>query len=258
MTQSLPLDPSKITVQDELAFEGVKQAGPDAVNRFIEMVRNGESVRMAAMLATRSPPTLGVSDHTFMKNRASLLEQCGGSERVLKAWQDGYKARTGENLPGDAVLMRGVADGMGDPDAVITHKHGLKEVMDKALAKGKRLETEDFGTKQIQSAPVVQEVQLGEDIIAGYMQEYIAEDPSLAEKDPREIREMVIANHSSMSTEANLAPMGATTLKDLCTTVFDVAPERRETQRKTQKDKVGEVIVTNPGTPKQAAHPRKK
>ena len=52
--------------------------------------------------------------------------------------------------------------------------------------------------------------------------------------------------------------MGATTLKDLCTTVFDVAPERRETQRKTQKEKVGEVIVTNPGTTKQAAHPRKK
>lgn len=213
------IDPDKTTMQDEISFANIKRYGSAAVNEFIRLIQNGESVKMAEMLVTKTPPRLGINDHYFQRNRLSLLDQFGGSEATMRAWQKAYRERTGEELPADATILRGAARGIGDEDAVITHKHTLADVKKKLAARNLRVEG-DFDMEPIPTPPRPQVIRMGADLVENYVDQYITENPDLQQEDRRELREMVIDTHSREVTVSDLNPSGATDFKTLAKKLF--------------------------------------
>jgi hypothetical protein len=208
------------STQDQLQFDAVKACGHEAVIRFIEMVQKGESVKMAAMLATQKPPGRGFDDNLYQKNSKSVLEQLDGSKELYKAWNDQYRKETGENIPPGAVINRGLAHHIGDSKVVLTHKWSMADIVRTMKERGCEVEG-DIDIESAPAAPVVQEVRLADDLIENCVEEYIVEDPELALQDRDELREMVVDKHSKpIATASNLNPMGTKNFKDLSACLF--------------------------------------
>ena len=228
----MKFNPKKLSTRDEIQFQAVRAKGTAAVERFVQMLKDGQSVSMAAMLATQSPPRTGICDQVYQKNRRSLLDQCDGSPIVLKAWRDGYRRRTGEELPSDAVLFRGLAREPGDPEAILTHKHSLQDMQQSLRSRGVRVEGEDWEIEPEPTPPVVQEITIGEDLIQRYMAEDVMDDPSLGELPAQELREKVIAEHGRKVTQSDLSPYGASTFSELAEKVFGTKSKRKKGVKK--------------------------
>lgn len=208
------------TPSEQLDFESVKDCGIEAVHRFIDMVRKGESVKMAAMLASRKAPSSGFCDQLYQRGRVDLLQQCYGSKMVMEAWQQAYRRKHGEDLPSDAVIHHGLAKTPYDTDCIQTHKRSMQDIL--STAKEHNLQIEgDVDIESRSADPVVQEVRMRDDLVEKYVEEYIAEEPEYSNADRQEIREMVIDKHSApMATPSSLAPMGATNFKELSNCIF--------------------------------------
>jgi hypothetical protein len=215
-----------MSLAEEIEFDAVKSHGPVAVQQFTKLLLAGESPRMAAMLATRTAPRLGINDQTYMANKPSLLEQFNGSEIVMENWKRQYKLRTGEDLPDDAYIFRGLADGPGDPSAVLTHKVSLSDIKRMCHEKGKYVEG-DWDITPEERPPVIQETKLAPDIVERYRAEYIAENPDLAHMDQEELRAQIVETHGVRRTADDLEPFGATSFADLNRKLFgEVSSER--------------------------------
>lgn len=214
----------KPTLNDELQYEAVKAKGPVALSRFIEMVSSGESVRMAAMLATQSPPTLGFNDHVIHKNAKHWRD--GMTPIVAAEWNRRYREQTGENIPDDAVIMRGLCDRIGDPSVVLTTKHGFKDMVRILEQRGKKVESDDFETKPAQLPPTPQVVRMDEGLVEIYREEYIQEDPDLAHADQRELRERIIDTHTKEVSLSDLNPYGTTSFSDLAGAILQERTRR--------------------------------
>lgn len=208
------------SMQDELSFDNVKRYGRKVTEEFLNMVADGQSVKMAEMLATRKAPSLGITDQTYMRNKPhSLLEQFGGSEIVLNAWNTAYRAKTGEDIPSDAFIFRGLANGIGDPAAVLSHKNSLADIQRVMRERNVRVEG-DWEIEPVSAPPVVQETRMAPDLVQEYVDDYIAEDPSLATKDRRELEEMVIDKHSRVVTQSDLEPLGVNDFDSLADALY--------------------------------------
>ena len=182
------------TIQEELAFDAVKQAGPGPYQRFIDMLTTGESISMAAMLATQHAPSLGINDSTYFRNqRGNWADQM--TPEVAAAWNRQYRAETGEDIPGDAVIMRGLASHQGDSRVVLTHKNTLSDV--KRVMKDRNLNVEgDWEIKAIPVPPTPQNIRMDRTLIEETKATYIKEDPSFAEMDQGELEDMIVENHT--------------------------------------------------------------
>lgn len=206
-------------MNDELTYQGVRACGPQAVNRFVDLLQKGESVQIAAMLATRTPPALGHNDQTVMKNRQTLLEQFGGNVRMLEAYNRQYKLETGEDIPGDAVVLRGLVRYPGDSEFILTHKHTLADVQ--KAAKKRNIEVHgDWEQTPVSQAPKPQEVRLRPDIVDNYVGEYLQENPDLGRETLQDLREMVIADKSEKLDESCLTPLGVDSKDKLADKLF--------------------------------------
>lgn len=214
------------SVQDEISFDNVKRHGSAATMEFLRLIESGESVKIAEMLVTRHAPSLGITDQTYQKNRpGSLLDQFNGSQVVLDAWNAEYKRCTGENIPGDAVIFRGLANRAGDPAAVLTHKNSLSDI--KAAMKLRNIKVEgDWEIVPESRAPVIQETRMAPDIVDRYVNEYISDDPDLAKVDRKELEEMVIEKHSRKITQNDLEPYGVTDTKTLAQVLYERGREQ--------------------------------
>lgn len=214
------IDPDKTTIQDELSFANVKTHGPVATQRFLEMIQKGETVKIAEMLATRKAPSLGINDQTYFANkRGSLLDQFNGSEAVLNHWNTEYRKRTGEDIPKGAVIFRSLAAGVGDPDAVLSHKQSLSEIKAKMKIRNIRIEG-DWEQVPVAAPPKPQLVRMGADLVEKYVDDYIAENPDLQQTDRNELREMVVDKHSRKVTADDLNPSGATDFRTLAQKMY--------------------------------------
>lgn len=214
------------SLQDELSFDNVKRHGRKATEDFLNMVADGQTVKMAEMLATRKAPSLGINDQTYMKNKPhNLLDQFGGSEILLNAWNQAYRARTGEDIPDDAFIFRGLANSIGDPAAVLSHKNSLSDIQKVMKLRNVRVEG-DWDLEPVSAPPVVQETRMAPDLIKEYVDEYIAEDPSLAMKDRRELEEMVVETHSRKITQNDLEPLGTNDFGSLAEALYQRQREK--------------------------------
>lgn len=227
-------DPESVSLQDEISFDNVKRHGPTAVQAFLSLINNGQSVKMAEICVTRKAPSSGITDHTYQANkRGSLIDQFHGCRRTMEHWQAEYKKITGESLPTDAVVMRSLATRVGDPDAVLSHKHSLADIQRKAKARNIKVEG-DWEQEPVATPPRPQLIRMGEDLIEKYVDESIKHEPDLVKEDRRDLREMVVEKHSRVITAEDLTPEGTTSFKDLAKKLYGSdGSKSRKKSRKT-------------------------
>jgi len=186
------------TTRDRLDFDAVERAGEHAVSRYDAMVAAGETPSLAAMLATRKPPGSGIDDRLVMANAGSVYKQFENCPEMLEMYRKNYRASTGEDLPADAVVYRGLAQYPGDPGAVVTHKRSLQEVKDTMYQRGCEVHG-DWEVHPPQMPPKPQEVRIGEDIVQRYMTEY-RQEPGYERASDQELREEILHRHAPVVT----------------------------------------------------------
>lgn len=204
-------------LRDELAWDGVQSAGPQAVRAFNRMLKAGESVAMAAQLAVRKPPTGGVDEQLIMRNSMSVTEQFKGCEAMLGMYRKKYKEKTGENLPEDAVVYRSLVDEPGDPGAIVTHKHSLADVK-RTMRERNKLVEGDWENHPVQQAPQPQVLRMNDMVMNRYKSEYRMEEEFVNLPEP-ELEELIIDNHTKVVT-ADDAMNAPTSLDKLTEDVF--------------------------------------
>jgi len=182
--------------REQFEYDAVEQAGPAAVEAFERMIANGESVSMAATLATRTPPRTGVDDRMTMANGPKASEIFKSEPWMLDLYKKNYKAKTVEDLPADAIVYRGLADFPGDPAAIVTHKHSLSEVKKAMAERNVRVEG-DWENHQRQQAPKPQEEVINAQVMNRYKAEYRQLD-EYARVDERDLEEEIIHNHTKV------------------------------------------------------------
>ena len=203
------------TMRDNLEYDAVVNAGPHAVEAFERMLARGESVSMAATLATRTPPRTGVDDRVIQANTKSVSEQFRGCEPMLDLYRKNYKAKTGENLPEDAVVYRGLAKYPGDPDCIVTHKNTLSDVK-RAMKNRNEWVEGDWENHPEQQCPEGQKVAMNEVAMARYKSEYRAL-PEYERVDERDLEAEILHNHSR--------PMSGEDLMNAATSLDQVQKE---------------------------------
>jgi len=193
-------------MRDELDWIAVQDAGPDAMDRFELMLDKGESVSMAAQLATRKSASMGICDQTIQRNSKSVTEQFAGCGAMLDLYRKNYRKATGENLPEDAVVYRSLAKYPGDPGCIVTHKQTLSDVK-KIMAERNEQVEGDWEVHPVQQAPTPQVCRMNENVMARYKAEYKQKE-EYARLDERELEEHIIDTHTKVVTadEAMAAP----------------------------------------------------
>jgi hypothetical protein len=196
----------KMSIREQMEFEAVALAGPEAVKRFERLVADGESVSMASMLATRSPPRTGITDQTYHRNSPGIGEIFKNEPEMLDLYRKNYRACTGEDLPDDAVPFRGLVDFPGDPGAIITHKHSLQDVKRVMHERNRHVEG-DWEHHQYSQAPTPQVTRMSDMVMNRYKGEYRAEDEFRDMSEP-ELEEVILDTHAPVVTpdQAMAAP----------------------------------------------------
>lgn len=205
------------SIRDEMEWMAVEQAGPAAIEQFDRLVSAGESVSMAAMLATRSPPSGGINEQIIQRNAGSLEQQFEGCGPMLDLYRRNYKALTGEDLPSDAVVNRGLAQFPGDPGCIMTHKHGLADVQRTMKERNCQVEG-GWENHPVQQAPEVQKILINDVAMGRLKSEYRMEEEfkNVAEKD---LEAEIIAKHTKVVTPDE-AMNAATTISEVHKRVF--------------------------------------
>lgn len=181
-----------------MEWQAVRQAGPEAVKAFNKMLEKGESVSMASQLATRRPPSGGCDEQILNRNTKSVTEQFKGCKPMLDLYRKNYKLKTGENLPEDAVVYRGLAKFPGDPGCIVTHKHSLSDVRRTMKERNEQVEG-DWENHPVSEAPQPQVVRMNDNVLARYKSEYRAEE-EFKDMDERELEEVIIETHTKVVT----------------------------------------------------------
>lgn len=194
------------TMKEELQWEAVKAAGEVAVFRFNSMLAAGESVFTAAMLATQKSPGGGINDQIVVRNAGSLEQQFAGCEPMLELYRRNYKAKTGEDLPADAVCYRGLVDAPGDPRFIVTHKHTLADVQRNAREDNKQVEG-DWENHPVQQEPVVQDCLINDHAMGRLLADYQS-NPAYEKATVDELKEEILHKHTKKvsADEAMNAP----------------------------------------------------
>lgn len=183
--------------RDQSDFEAVWRKGSAAV-AFFDRIVSTEGVRMAAMLASQSAPTSGVDDRMVMANSGSVEETFRGSPEMLRLYQAQYRRETGEDLPADAVVYRGIVSYPGESGAIVTHKRSLQEVKEYLKARGRDVHGDwDVTGDQVAATPQV--VRMGSDIMDRYKREYRAEGGWEKTSD-RDLEEEILYKHAPVVT----------------------------------------------------------
>lgn len=232
------------TLQEEIAYDAVRKLGAAAINLFVEMVARGESIAMAAMLITRTPPRCGINSDAMRKGVGGHWWE-GMSEATAIAWNSEYRKRTGENIPEGAVILRGFAKGIGDHEVVLTHKHDLHAV--KQVLRERNVTCHGDGWDIEAKDPVLtpQVSRLAPDLVEDLRREYIKDDPSLALKDQRELREMIVEKHGSPEVKDVPKQCGKEAFADLSRKVWQ---ERRRITVSTKDGGGGKRAKSATGT----------
>lgn len=193
-------------MKDEMQWMAVVDAGPEAIDRFDRMLANGESINTAAMLATQKSPSGGINDQLIARNAGSVEKQFAGCEEMLGLYRKNYKAATGEDLPADAVVNRGLAAYPGDPGCIVTHKHTLEDVKKTMRERNCQVEG-DWEVHPVQQAPTPQSVRINETSMNRLLADYQS-NPDYEKASVDELKEEIVAKHTKVVTadEAMAAP----------------------------------------------------
>ena len=108
------------------------------LNQYVEMIAAGESPRMAAMLASQTPPGIGITDTIYIadQNRhgRSILDRMQGDTRAVNRLKKQLASR-GYTLSSDDHYIPTAARFPGDPEAIVNNTQSLQQLQEKVKAR---------------------------------------------------------------------------------------------------------------------------
>jgi len=185
----------------------IEDAGPNVVEYFLMLIDRGESPTMAEIFTMRQAPGIRTeASEIAAQNQArggnSLGTQFRGNQnlldyRIKQARKHGYNPSatdyydcTVANFPGDPKAWTGAKQTKGDVRREIAKYGG-------GMVKG-----DDITLAPNTDVAPTPPKKLAEKIVTRIEQQMVKDDPGLAFKDRRELRESIKDKHGSQATEA--------------------------------------------------------
>lgn len=171
-----------VTTADKVVPLDVLNAGSAAVEIYIKAIENGESPRLAEMLALRSPPRC-MTDSVYFSDTGTLQKQFAGDESELNrltaiAMANGYRPNQNDHYNSS------IARFPGDPEAFVPATGGRGHIQRVLEQRGWSCEgAVNVKGRQPESDPHETPVtSLGSDLTREAISEMVANDPDLPRK----------------------------------------------------------------------------
>lgn len=160
------------------------------------------AIQLCAYAIGESSVGIGVTDSVFIQDQnrhgRSILDRHNGDARAVERLRKAL-ARNGYTLKGDDHYIPTAGFKFGDPRAIVNHTQGLGDLRRNLQENGKTVEGE-IEIKGEQKAPAPRKVPLHPRIVERIRQQKIKENPDLARKDQRALREEIIHKHGSKAS----------------------------------------------------------
>jgi len=170
----------QLDVPDDIASNDAQ------LRRYLEMVANGQTPTMAAMLASQVAPGIGVTAAIFIQDQnrhgRSILDRMNGSQQATERLRK-QLARRGYTLKADDHYIPTAAAFPGDPRAVVSNTRSHVEVQEYA--------------NSLAARPPEPKIRLSKRIIDRHVEHRIKQDPGLAFKPRADLVEEIVEKHGS-------------------------------------------------------------
>jgi hypothetical protein len=161
------------------------------LDRYLQMVADGTTPKMAVLLASQKPCGIGITSSVFLQDQrrhgGSILDQMKSPGQV-DALRKGL-AKNGYRLKADDQYIATAArSGMAyDPEAIVNETQDFKS-LEKKVAERQKIASEQPATIKRRLAP---------HLVERIRQQKIQKNPDLARTDQRELRERIIDKHGT-------------------------------------------------------------
>lgn len=159
------------------------------------------AIQFCAYAIGESSMGVGITDSVFIQDQnrwgRSILDRHNGDARAVERLRKALAAR-GYKLKPDDHYISTVADGFGDPAAIVNHTQGLGDLQRTLKKRGKTV----HGEIEVQGEPTPpkpKKHELHPRIVERIRERKIKENPELARADQRALRSEIIAKHGSKS-----------------------------------------------------------
>jgi len=157
------------------------------------------AVQLCAYAIGESSMGVGITDSVFIQDQnrhgRSILDRHNGDTRAVERLRKALAAN-GYNLKSDDHYIPTVAEKFGDPRAIVNHSQGLGDLRRTLESRRKTVDGEISITGEA-TGPRKKKNFLHPRIVERIRQQKIKENPDLARKDQRVLREQIIHQHGS-------------------------------------------------------------
>ena len=201
-------EPKEISIPDEILNwheKGlVTKAGSIPVlDHYLNCLKaNDGNEELAAQLCAyacgQSSMGIGITDNVFIQDQnrhgRSILDRHNGDVRAVERLRKAL-ARNGYSLKSDDHYIPTIARFPGDPQAIVNHTNGLGSLKRHLEGQGRTIEGEIEVKSHENGLPQKVKHKLNPKLTERIRQRMIKENPDLARKDQRELREQIIDKH---------------------------------------------------------------
>lgn len=156
------------------------------------------AVQLCAYAIGESRMGVGITDNVFIQDQnrhgRSILDRHKGDARAVERLRKAL-ARNGYNLKSDDHYIPTVARFFGDPQAIVNHTTGLGTLRQHLEGQGRTVEGEIELKARENGLPFAVKHKLNPKIVERIRRNMIKENPDLARKDQRELREAIVDKH---------------------------------------------------------------
>lgn len=171
---------------------------------YLNCLDNGSDPKFAVQLVAQaigaSRPGIGVTDSVFIQDQnrwgRSILDRHNGDARAVERLRKAL-AKNGYHLKSDDHYIPTVSRFFGDPEAIVNHTQGMGDLRRNLEARGTEFHGEVNCEARDKGKRIPVKHQLNPTIVERIRQRKIKENPDLARKDQRELREQIIDQHGS-------------------------------------------------------------
>lgn len=158
------------------------------------------AIQLVAQAIGASRPGIGITDSVFIQDQnrwgRSILERHNGDARAVERLRKALAAQ-GYTLKSDDHYIPTVARFFGDPEAIVNHSQGLSTLRRRLKERGNQTYGEIEVEQRDKGKPRPLQHKLNPSIVERMRAEKIKENPDLAHKDQRELREQIIDQHGA-------------------------------------------------------------
>jgi len=158
------------------------------------------AVQIVAYAVGESSMGVGITDAVFIQDQnrwgRSILDRMGGDHRAVERLRKGL-AKNGYTLKSDDHYITTAAQKAYDPAAIVNHTTGLGGLKRRLEDRGQAMEGEINLKPRENGLPTPIKHQLNPKIVEQIRQRKIRENPDLARKDQRELRQQIVEQHGT-------------------------------------------------------------